>query len=239
MDCAYLAQYKQLYQHHWWWRAREAFLLGLLGELIPTPGRETILDVGCGPGLFFDELSRFGTIEGVESDPELVRQAGRWTSRIHQARFDGQFHAPRSYSLILMLDVLEHLERPELALANARELLSDQGLVVITVPAHRALWTTHDDLNAHRTRYSRSTLEPLVRGAGLNVLRSRYFFQALALAKLLVRLRERLLGSRPSLPTIPPPLVNEALYRFCRLEQRLPLVNRLPVGSSLLMVAGT
>ena len=77
MDTAYATAYADLYRNHWWWRTRETILLRKLADLIDRARPARILDVGCGAGLFFDALARFGHVEGIESDAALV--AAEWT----------------------------------------------------------------------------------------------------------------------------------------------------------------
>ena len=60
MQEPYAAEYHKLYHGHWWWRSREAILLEVLRELFPGRDDLDVLDVGCGDGLFFPELERFG-----------------------------------------------------------------------------------------------------------------------------------------------------------------------------------
>jgi 2-polyprenyl-3-methyl-5-hydroxy-6-metoxy-1,4-benzoquinol methylase len=55
-----------------------------------------------------------------------------------------------------MLDALEHLENPVAALRHVCELLTPEGTFIATVPAFMALWTNHDVLNHHFTRYTKS-----------------------------------------------------------------------------------
>ena len=54
MDPAYGQRYRALYEGHWWWRAREAVVLGELERMRPASGWKRALDVGCGDGLLFD-----------------------------------------------------------------------------------------------------------------------------------------------------------------------------------------
>ena len=68
MEPEYASQYRKLYEEHWWWRARERFVLGELQRNRPDGGFGSILDIGCGDGLFFAPLSEFGEVEGVEPD---------------------------------------------------------------------------------------------------------------------------------------------------------------------------
>ncbi|MCG8460586.1 MAG: class I SAM-dependent methyltransferase, partial [Holophagales bacterium] len=233
-DADYARRYRQLYERHWWWRARERFVEDLLEDLAPTRGFGPILDVGCGDGLFLPRLERFGEPEGLEPDDSLVSPETRATGRIHVRPFDAGFRPGRRYGLILMLDVLEHVDDDRAALRHLRSLLEPGARAVLTVPAFRALWTRHDELNHHRTRYTRSRLGRSLESAGLEIERLRYFFHWLAPVKLAVRAREALFPG-PGVPaSVPPEPLNSVLYASSRLEQRTWGRLPWPVGSSIL-----
>lgn len=238
MDPRYAAHYRRLYEEHWWWRARERVILAELERLRPPGGFGPILDVGCGDGLFLPRLAAFGDPEGVEPDAALLTDAGRRSGRIHVGPFDRTFQPDRRYGLILLLDVIEHVTDDRACLGHALALLAPAGAVVVTVPAFRVLWTAHDDVNHHVTRYTRRGFLRLAAEVGLRVDRVRYLFQFTAAAKLAARGKEALLGARPGLPAIPPPWANRLLDAAARLEERT--LGRLPVpfGSSLLVVGG-
>lgn len=236
MDPEYARRYRDLYERHWWWRAREHLILATLRRYQPSGGWRAILDVGCGDGALFDRLAAFGDVEGVEADPATVSAAGRHRSRIHLAPFDTRFQPRKHYSLILMLDVIEHFPDPVAAVRRAVDLLAPDGTLVATVPAFPLLWTTHDDLNHHVARYTRRSFRVLAREAGLRVERTRYFFHWGFAAKLLVRLYEAVVRPPPAPPRVPPRRVNRLLYLVSRLEQRVLTPLSLPFGSSLLVV---
>ena len=241
MDTDYGARYRDLFQRHWWWRARERVILDTLGAHQPPAGWGNVLDVGCGDGLFFDELARLPgvrVVEGVEPGAALVSPDGPHRSRIHVAPFDASFDLGRRYSLIVMLDVLEHLPDPAASLRHALSLLEPDGVFLATVPAFKALWTRHDDLNHHYTRYDKRSFGRLAAASGLRVDRSRYFFHWTALAKVATRLKEALIPGEPASPTVPPGPVNRLLYAVSRLEERLLGRLPVPIGSSLLVVGG-
>ena len=237
MDPEYAAHYRELYVKHWWWRAREAFIVDVLDRRHTAGnGERRILDVGCGDGLLFEQLSRFGEVEGIEPDPSAVTPGGPWSNRIMLQPFDETFRPGHRYAQVLLLDVLEHVADPSSMLRRAVELLEPGGFVIVTVPAFPALWTTHDDLNRHFARFTRRSLEDLAAGAGARIETCRYFFHWLAPAKLAMRLKESVLRSEPKTPEIPPRWLNTGLERLSRLEQ--VTVSRLPIpfGTSLLAV---
>lgn len=237
MEPEYALHYRALYEGHWWWRAREKLIVRAIEDLSRGRRIGAILDVGCGDGLFFEELSRFGDVQGVEMDPTGVTPGGVWFPRIQVRPFDESFQPGKRFALVLMLDVLEHFEEPVRALRRAVELLEEGGGVLITVPAFRALWTSHDVLNRHYTRYTRPMLENVARLAGARLDWSRYVFRWMTPLKLAASWKEKLLPERPRPPRIPPPWANSALYGLCRVEDRL--LGRLPIpfGSSLFALA--
>jgi len=236
MHPEYRKHYRELFQKHWWWRARTELVARELERLQPADGWKSILDVGCGEGLFFDRLSKFGDVEGVELE-EALGPDSRWRDRIYVRGFDETFKPDKKYALILMLDVLEHLSEPRRALDTAHRLLAQNGTLLATVPAFRVLWTNHDVLNRHITRYTMKTFRKLVEEAGFSVTEQRYFFQWAFPAKLVVRAAESILPRPPQVPRVPPRWLNETLYFLSRAEQKSAGALHLPFGSSLLAIA--
>jgi 2-polyprenyl-3-methyl-5-hydroxy-6-metoxy-1,4-benzoquinol methylase len=236
VDEAYVRNYRKLYAEHWWWRAREDLILDSLARLRPNGNWGSILDVGCGDGLFFGKLQTLGSVEGIEMDPRGVSDSSPWLPQIQVRSFDETFRPEKLYSLILMLDVLEHFADPSARLARALALLQPDGILLLTVPAFRGLWTSHDDLNHHYTRYTKAELASLVRGSGGRVVESRYFFHWTAPLKLAAHVFERFFPARPSSPRVPAGWINRGLYRLSRAEQPIGRRLSVPFGSSLLTI---
>ena len=239
MDADYGAQYRDLFTRHWWWRARETVILDALARHQRPGGWGNVLDVGCGDGLFFDTLRTLpgvALVEGVEPAAALVASDGPHRRHIHVAPFDASFDVQRRYGLILMLDVLEHLPDPVASLRHAVTLLEPDGIYLATVPAFMALWTRHDDLNHHVTRYDRPSLARAASDAGLEIVEMRYFFRWTAAAKLVTRFLEWVRPAEPAAPRTPAPAVNSLLRALSRLEERLLGPLGVPFGSSLLVV---
>ena len=235
MHPMYAAAYPDLYCNHWWWRIREEVLIKKIRRTLSRAGTARILDVGCGAALFFDALQQFGHVEGIESDRAAVEHSGKWKERIVVGELDDAYQPAARFDLILMLDVLEHVHRPDPLLRRAGELLTADGWILLTTPAFNWLWTTHDDINHHVTRYTAGNMRKALRRAGLVTVECNYMFQSLVVPKLLVRAREALTSAAPRVPTIPPPIVNRAVQEWFRLEYAV--AGWLPFGSSLLTIA--
>ena len=239
MDPRYGAQYARLYREHWWWRAREEYLTRLLDRVIgPNDAGETF-DFGCGDGLFFPILQRYSRQppRGLETDASLLDPAGPFADRITTGALvdDPSEHA--RYGLIVSLDVLEHLEDPQPAMAILRARLRPGGWFIATVPAFKELWTVHDEVNHHYRRYRLGEIEALVRGSGLEIVESRYFFVSLALVKWLVARKERVIRPAVKPPEVPRAPLNAIALALTRLEQRILRDAHPPFGSSAIVVA--
>jgi SAM-dependent methyltransferase len=236
MDTQYAAAYRTLYERHWWWRAREALLTREIARLAGSRPLGRILDVGCGDGLFLPALQRFGEPYGVEPAVSVLSPDGPWRDRIHAGSL-ASYRPPAPFDLVLALDVIEHLRDPGAFLEQIRGVTAPGGWLVATVPAFRGLWTTHDDLNEHVTRFTREELAALIRAHGFVVVHARYFMVALAVAKWFVRRLEGVRRPQPRVPRVPAAAFNAGLQFVCRAEQAL-IGRRAPwFGSSLLLVA--
>jgi SAM-dependent methyltransferase len=240
VQTSYAQAYRNLWERHWWWRSREAHVLGWVARLRRQSERGDfrILDVGCGDGLFFDELERFGTVEGLEADASIVTDPRR-RSRIRIGSLGGDVTFQAEHDLVLMLDVLEHIPDDLGALQGAIETLRPGGRLLLTVPALPCLWSRHDEVNAHARRYDRRSLVSVLESGGFEVETVRYFF-VWTVAPLLVRRWLAPASGRLAADyavTIPPRPLNHALTLFSRFEHALGRVVRWPLGSSLLAVA--
>jgi 2-polyprenyl-3-methyl-5-hydroxy-6-metoxy-1,4-benzoquinol methylase len=236
MNVDYADQYATLYRTHWWWRARERVLLDEIRSIVgPRPRPLRILDVGCGAGLFFDALAPLGEVEGIEADGSLVAAAGRWQSHITHGSLDDSFAPAHRFDLVLMLDVLEHLHDPVTPLQRALALMAPTGTLLVTVPALRWLWTRHDDLNEHVTRYSKRELTALLTETGWHVGKTEFLFASLVPGKLAVRALEAVTHPATASPQVLSPLVNRMAQRWLEIESSWRRV--LPIGTSLLALA--
>ena len=96
----------------------------------------TLLDIGTNMGFFLRKAREFGfQTEGVEPSPSLSEIARReWGLNIHTAFLEQAQLPPKSYDVITLIDVFEHVTTPHEVLKKCFELLKDDGIIVIKVP---------------------------------------------------------------------------------------------------------
>lgn len=237
MDAHYGAQYARLYREHWWWRAREHLLSRTLDRILNPGDAGEVLDFGCGDGLFFDVLKRYGTPNGIEPDASLLDPSGPWRSQITTDYVEYDDTQTGRFGLVVALDVLEHIQEPLPIVRELTRRLRPGGWFLATVPAFQQLWTRHDDLNNHVRRYTLAELEELVAEGGLSVFESRYFFVWLAAVKLGVVVLESIVPGSPRPPRVPWSPVNGLLFALARTEQQIVGRSTPPFGSSALILA--
>jgi SAM-dependent methyltransferase len=210
----------------------------LHGDETPPSGR-TIFDIGCAGGVSFDDLSQYGAVYGLEPDPTLVDVCPQWRECIELTGFGPDYAPSRQYDLVLMLDVLEHIEDDAAALGSLQRLLKPGGRAILTVPALQSLWSVHDVINRHYRRYDKTGLQGLLEDSGFVVHDLQYFFiwplGLMYLRKLLLGTKQR--PGKSYTVTVPAAPVNRLFAGLSRTEQRLMQRGvRWPLGSSLLAV---
>ncbi|HYV18127.1 MAG TPA: class I SAM-dependent methyltransferase [Verrucomicrobiae bacterium] len=96
----------------------------------------TLLDVGCGDGLFLEVAQRRGwRCDGIEFSPEGARRAA---ARLRRPIAVGDLAMralhPGPYDVVTLWHVLEHLPEPRPMLEAARRRLRPGGTLVVAVP---------------------------------------------------------------------------------------------------------
>ena len=156
---------------HWWFVARRAIVDALIRTRIAPRANARILEAGCGTGGNLAMLARHGTVDALEYDGESLALAmSRGVGTVAVGALPDQIgFGDNCYDLIVLLDVLEHVEQDRASLAALRERLAVGGSLLLTVPAAQWLWSDHDILHHHKRRYTLGSLSAVARSAGLEV----------------------------------------------------------------------
>lgn len=240
MQADYSSEYINLWKNHWWWQSRHELVMRTIRKLRKKQRDDernwNILDIGCGGGVAFEDFAKFGDIYGIEPDEHLAKALPQWSEKIEQRFFDASYQPPRKYDLVVLLDVIEHIEHDEDALLALRKIMAPQGYAIITVPALMSLWSVHDEVNHHFRRYTAANLETLLKSVGFHLERLEYFFSwSLPLMYLRKLLAKKQAEYRVTVPAWPVNTLFKNLSHFENLLRRFHI--QFPVGSSLLAVA--
>lgn len=229
----------EVQKQHWWFVTKKAIVLDTINRRLRKPGNTKILDIGCGSGLMLNALEDVGETFGMDMSTDAINfskeifsgkvESGSLPDRIP---YGGTF-----FDIITALDVIEHVERDVDALKALRTRLVPGGKAVITVPAYMFLWSTFDDLNEHKRRYTLSELNTKLIQAGFIVERITYFNTLLFPAVYVVRMLNNILrrdgSSDVDMPSMP---VNLLLRIIFGTEKYLLRCFTLPFGVSILAI---
>jgi SAM-dependent methyltransferase len=240
MDRDYELQTHQAEDRHWWYRGRRTVIERVLDGLeLPQPAR--ILDAGCGSGRNMVELTRRGTVTGIElSETSMALARERGCGEVLQGSVLEMPFAEDSFDLAVCLDVVEHLEDDVAALRELRRTVAPGGTLLVTVPAYQWLWSGHDVINHHHRRYTRRSLQQAGQQAGWHQVRTTYFNALLLPVAILLRVLDRIntKTTESSLDLwVPPEPLNRMLEQPLALEASvIGRGGRIPAGLSLLSV---
>jgi SAM-dependent methyltransferase len=137
-----------------------------------------ILDVGCGDGGLLQALGKVEyDIHGLEPYQDALAAAPEeLRSRIRCEPFEAANYPEKSFDVITLWHVLEHLARPIETLQSIRKFLKSDGTLILEVPdfaSREASWLGPHwynlDAPYHFWHFTPATLEATVQRAGFQV----------------------------------------------------------------------
>lgn len=149
---------------HPWELSRRDSLLGLLPDDLRGSGLPC-LDVGAGD-LFFARAAaaRTGGIV-CAVDPHAAAESDDGAVRV--VRDIETLPGAPTFAAAFFLDVLEHVPDEDALLRPALSRLRPSAVVLVTVPAHPALFSAHDEELGHLRRYRSAALRAVLTRNGL------------------------------------------------------------------------
>lgn len=130
---------------------------------------EKILEIGTGDKTFTQQIldnkgGKFDVLSIEPSDTLVRLHEGKnhFPSNFNFQKLD-LFDMGSDYSskfdTVLMIHVLEHIEKDAEAINHLHSLLKDGGYLLIQVPAYQWLFSDHDKMIGHFRRYSKKSLQ--------------------------------------------------------------------------------
>ncbi|MGI8927780.1 MAG: class I SAM-dependent methyltransferase [Tepidiformaceae bacterium] len=172
--------------------------LARLEVLRPRRGR--LLDIGCAFGFFLQAANRRGwEVEGIDLSSHAVDYARRdlGDDAVRCGQLESAGYEPASFDLITLWDVVEHFTDPREKLAYCRELLRDDGLLVLSTPDAGSLaarltgshWMGFKLAEEHLYYFSRKTMHAMLERAGFEPVETFQVGKDVALELFAARLR--------------------------------------------------
>jgi SAM-dependent methyltransferase len=179
MQTAQFELHATLEDRHWWFVARRKIIRRLIDHLFSPAdkirhvadvdavkscltqaddarNRPLIVDIGCGTGANIASLSDAYRCVGIDTAPDAIQWARQKFPTVEFI----QGHAPQDLGnflpqakLILMMDVLEHVEDDFRLFSSVLGQCSPGAYLLVTVPADLSLWSKHDETFGHYRRY--------------------------------------------------------------------------------------
>jgi hypothetical protein len=169
-------------ENHFWNVARNAILLDEIRAIEKTEGRPIgrMLEVGCGRGITVSYLRQAGyDCFGAELAPiEVPEELRAYLHSDTDCMTLGE-NFRQSVELILLLDVIEHIEDPVGFMRQLRLSYPRCQWLLVSVPARQELWSSWDDHYGHFRRYDPNMLRAEMTSAGIELISANYRFALL------------------------------------------------------------
>lgn len=124
-------------------------------------GRDSLLDVGTGLGMFLRLAREYGfEVAGVEPNDEAAEVLQkRYGIQVHACLIE-ELDTLAKYDMVTMWDLLEHLPDPQKVVRKAHKMLNPGGLLVLEIPARDSFihWLVKSAYRVSAGRISRPLL---------------------------------------------------------------------------------
>ena len=231
-------------ERHWWYTGMRRVALAVLEARLAGRRDLKLLDAGCGTGGTTLELTRFGSVVGVDLAWEALAPAKeRGLARLARGSIEHLPFGSASFDVVTSFEVVYHLGvgNDICAFEEMRRVLKRGGLLLLRVPAHDWLRGEHDRLVHTRHRYTPAEVHGKLEAAGFELEQLTWANTLLFPPAVAKRLMERVGGeSADAEPDLwqPPDTVNAVLESAIAVEAlAIPRGWPLPFGLSVLAVA--
>ena len=180
-----------------------------IASILNKLGSGTILNIGCGFGIFDHYLSERFKVLGIDSERKEIEKAkelGKKFSRYFEYKLTDamEFKTNEKFDFVLCSELLEHLKDDSKFIEKLKHFVKPGGYVLITVPNIQQLRNRFRGLfglkpifmdRTHLREYTRKEIETLIENSGLDVLemhRIVIYFPFENIIKVFIRPRSRI-----------------------------------------------
>ncbi len=126
------------------WRAGQNRRLGMIEQAAAERIRGSILENGCGVGMYIEHLAPLGgTVYGLEYDFERAAIAASSSARIFNGAGESLPLPSATFDLVLSHEVIEHVQDDRTAIREMVRVLKPGGRIVLFCPNRGYPFETH------------------------------------------------------------------------------------------------
>ena len=239
-----VAEYRNIYENedqHFFYRANHDLFLSFVSPFrTKIKRRLKILDAGCGTGLLAKKLEKFGEVVGVDISPQALFYSKKRGIKVKRASVNKLPFQAKTFDIVLSMDVLYHRQvNDKKALIEFWRVLKPGGLLLIRVPAHPLLFSSHDRFVHARQRYVKRELMIKLKEAGFIIQKITYVNSVLFAPALFKVGFEKIKYPNTSASAVAsiPNFVNQILTNLLKAENFFAKHFFLPFGIGLFAVA--
>lgn len=230
-------------RHYWWHKGKLHLARSIYKQHFKNKKNIKILEIGCGTGEVLNLLSQFGDAHGIDISPKAVEYCkNRGIEQVTMGdinNMDLSNHL-NTFDFVLVLDVLEHIQDDVETLKRINTLLKPGGILLVTVPAYKFLWSNHDEALHHKRRYHSLELRTKLADTGFEIKKLSHYVATLFPPIAVVRFASNFIRRKAyaeSTYVHVPDTLNNLFTKILEIESILINKMYLPFGTTLVAVA--
>ncbi len=176
----------QLEDNSYWFKHRNEIITELAKKFTL---KNDFWDIGGGNGCVTQALQKneYDTILIEPGQSGVINAKKRNIRNIICADLESLETGTPFMNNVGLFDVIEHVENDNDFLKNVYAKTNHEGLIFISVPAYKMLWSNEDVYAGHFRRYTLSSITKLVKETGFDVMYQSYAFTFLFIPVFLFR----------------------------------------------------
>lgn len=147
---------------HFWMQWRFSVFKKLLKKAKISPEDTlNVLEIGCGKGVFLKQMEQSTNwkIDGADTNLEALSDSVASRSRhLFYNIMERRTEFEHVYDIVILMDVLEHIEKPCEFLEACLFHLRPGGIFIVNTPALQSMYSVYDEIMGHLRRYDKKKL---------------------------------------------------------------------------------
>lgn len=229
-DPSAFVKLKEVEAGYFWFKIRRWWIFDKISKYCPPPAE--LLEIGCGTGNVSSFLSEKGySVTGCDFYNDAFDMA--WPGfKTVQGSADNLPFEDCSFDIAGMFDVIEHIDDDIDSVKEAVRVTKKGGLIAVTVPARKELWSRVDEISYHKRRYAKEDICALFAKCGIKTMSVDYMFMSLYLPMKMTRSakidEDGIFNINPVINTLSKMIFNAERIASKKLA--------LPIGTSLIAI---